>query len=521
MEARGAKAPPVAGLDRWNREKLVLVKALIELAGQPPLRAALRANDIVGLVRPLVIDADGAVQQAAALVLWMVLGGGGVSAATPPVPQGGPPAAPGADDVEIKAEAADTAAMHDVLDRYYLARRQFAQDLFSAAAGDPVQAAALRPIAANALPPLLEDIDDTVRELAVAAAELLDLHGHRGRPVPRRGDLGPPQPSSDALAGSAVPAFRTLATPPPMSPQPAFPPGRPPSVRPTPPPPRPAPPRKSSSGTSARAKEEGEGSGPIPISAGQSSSGSVLGLSESPPQMRRSKASTAPKKNPDGTPFKCEECGKADSPEWRRGPSGQKTLCNACGLRYARKVNKMSKNAFPFPGGDMFMPGYMGMGGGMVPNPYMAQMAMQAAIPGLMATMPQQLAAMQQLQALSSLQAMAQPGQGPPTLGGGLVPPGPAGQPAGQGLPDGAHAGGWQPPDAAEEPLAPRSDSAPAEEDHHMDFDDDLDWTAGDVGSSSEPAQRQFAGHPPSPFAGLGHAGHGLGPAMPDIFRFS
>lgn len=35
---------------------------------------------------------------------------------------------------------------------------------------------------------------------------------------------------------------------------------------------------------------------------------------------------------------KCSSCGKTDSPEWRRGPSGQKTLCNACGLRYARSL---------------------------------------------------------------------------------------------------------------------------------------------------------------------------------------
>ncbi|KXS09899.1 hypothetical protein M427DRAFT_149316 [Gonapodya prolifera JEL478] len=33
----------------------------------------------------------------------------------------------------------------------------------------------------------------------------------------------------------------------------------------------------------------------------------------------------------------CEECGITSSPEWRKGPSGMKTLCNACGLRYARK----------------------------------------------------------------------------------------------------------------------------------------------------------------------------------------
>lgn len=29
----------------------------------------------------------------------------------------------------------------------------------------------------------------------------------------------------------------------------------------------------------------------------------------------------------------CDDCGTADSPEWRKGPSGPKTLCNACGCK--------------------------------------------------------------------------------------------------------------------------------------------------------------------------------------------
>jgi PAS domain S-box-containing protein len=29
----------------------------------------------------------------------------------------------------------------------------------------------------------------------------------------------------------------------------------------------------------------------------------------------------------------CSDCGTADSPEWRKGPNGPKTLCNACGCK--------------------------------------------------------------------------------------------------------------------------------------------------------------------------------------------
>ncbi|KAI3648788.1 hypothetical protein MP228_006642 [Amoeboaphelidium protococcarum] len=47
----------------------------------------------------------------------------------------------------------------------------------------------------------------------------------------------------------------------------------------------------------------------------------------------------------------CESCGIRDSPEWRKGPNGLKTLCNACGLKYARKIAKSSNrqmdSAFP------------------------------------------------------------------------------------------------------------------------------------------------------------------------------
>ncbi|RPA80639.1 hypothetical protein BJ508DRAFT_210016 [Ascobolus immersus RN42] len=39
--------------------------------------------------------------------------------------------------------------------------------------------------------------------------------------------------------------------------------------------------------------------------------------------------------------YVCTDCGTLESPEWRKGPKGPKTLCNACGLRWAKYV-------FPF-----------------------------------------------------------------------------------------------------------------------------------------------------------------------------
>ncbi|KAF8557421.1 hypothetical protein OG21DRAFT_1475512 [Imleria badia] len=42
---------------------------------------------------------------------------------------------------------------------------------------------------------------------------------------------------------------------------------------------------------------------------------------------------------PVGIP-RCASCKVTSSPEWRKGPSGKKELCNACGLRYARSRAK-------------------------------------------------------------------------------------------------------------------------------------------------------------------------------------
>lgn len=44
----------------------------------------------------------------------------------------------------------------------------------------------------------------------------------------------------------------------------------------------------------------------------------------------------------------CRHCSSTATPEWRRGPSGERTLCNACGLFYSKLIKKygseMAKN---------------------------------------------------------------------------------------------------------------------------------------------------------------------------------
>jgi len=42
-------------------------------------------------------------------------------------------------------------------------------------------------------------------------------------------------------------------------------------------------------------------------------------------------------------PRECYICKETNTPEWRKGPTGKRTLCNACGLSFAKK-EKLERN---------------------------------------------------------------------------------------------------------------------------------------------------------------------------------
>ena len=53
-------------------------------------------------------------------------------------------------------------------------------------------------------------------------------------------------------------------------------------------------------------------------------------------------------------PGRCHSCNRAETPEWRRGPDGARTLCNACGLHYAKLTRKLGpKNAAALSGANL------------------------------------------------------------------------------------------------------------------------------------------------------------------------
>ena len=49
-------------------------------------------------------------------------------------------------------------------------------------------------------------------------------------------------------------------------------------------------------------------------------------------------------------PGRCHSCNRAETPEWRRGPDGARTLCNACGLRMG-----FSLSVFQVPSADRYI----------------------------------------------------------------------------------------------------------------------------------------------------------------------
>eukprot|EP01098_Paradermamoeba_levis_P002848 TRINITY_DN1355_c0_g1_i1.p1 TRINITY_DN1355_c0_g1~~TRINITY_DN1355_c0_g1_i1.p1 ORF type:complete len:162 (-),score=43.26 TRINITY_DN1355_c0_g1_i1:337-822(-) len=53
-----------------------------------------------------------------------------------------------------------------------------------------------------------------------------------------------------------------------------------------------------------------------------------------PPKKKRGR------KNIDKSGNICQGCHTTETPEWRKGPNGKNTLCNACGLRWAKKIRE-------------------------------------------------------------------------------------------------------------------------------------------------------------------------------------
>lgn len=64
---------------------------------------------------------------------------------------------------------------------------------------------------------------------------------------------------------------------------------------------------------------------------------------------QRASYQASPRKTNNGGSRGCEVCGVADTPQWRRGPSGKRTLCNACGVKWSTGKLRLGRSNSPFP----------------------------------------------------------------------------------------------------------------------------------------------------------------------------
>ncbi|KAG9062448.1 hypothetical protein KI688_005363 [Linnemannia hyalina] len=89
----------------------------------------------------------------------------------------------------------------------------------------------------------------------------------------------------------------------------------------------------SNGGGSTSGRNGGDGGSP-----GFKSEGTDRGENTPPPKYRKRAKRTHP-------PGRCLSCHASDTPEWRRGPDGARTLCNACGLHYAKLLKRQHQQA--------------------------------------------------------------------------------------------------------------------------------------------------------------------------------
>ncbi|KAF7363821.1 hypothetical protein MSAN_01040000 [Mycena sanguinolenta] len=87
---------------------------------------------------------------------------------------------------------------------------------------------------------------------------------------------------------------------------------------------------------------------PSPASTGHVDDSGAAKTEDDDDQLKKKKTQ---KKAAPNEQYVCITCGRTDSPEWRKGPLGPKTLCNACGLRWAKqtKVQKLTEEAATMP----------------------------------------------------------------------------------------------------------------------------------------------------------------------------
>ncbi|KAB1207416.1 GATA transcription factor 5 [Morella rubra] len=94
--------------------------------------------------------------------------------------------------------------------------------------------------------------------------------------------------------------------------------------------------RRSASPPSSSASSPGFSSTPCLIFTNPVPAMEIFTFSEPPTKKQKKKPAVQASGASGGTPFqrRCSHCQVQKTPQWRTGPLGAKTLCNACGVRY-------------------------------------------------------------------------------------------------------------------------------------------------------------------------------------------
>lgn len=82
---------------------------------------------------------------------------------------------------------------------------------------------------------------------------------------------------------------------------------------------------------------------PAPLATREPSSRASKKSRRAPPPVPKPAAKPAPAKVKGKGRQSCLQCSTMSTPQWREGPQGARTLCNACGVRYRKQLNLAKK----------------------------------------------------------------------------------------------------------------------------------------------------------------------------------
>lgn len=79
---------------------------------------------------------------------------------------------------------------------------------------------------------------------------------------------------------------------------------------------------------------------PEPLTSSSTSTSSPTTKKKRKEEAALATSSPSPNTSDDEPIKRCRDCGRTKTNQWRSGPEGMSTLCNACGMRYTRRMKR-------------------------------------------------------------------------------------------------------------------------------------------------------------------------------------